>query len=131
RVKGACRVALQSRITERSILVAVTVQEGVGAMSVVAGPADVVKERKGADCVIVRATVVKDKRVGSNSYVLRAAGVEQHGYSADCGIGIRGVEDQRASANSGVETAVGIAKERVPTKARISSAGGEEVKRIA
>ena len=44
-------------------------------------------------------------------------------YRANCGIGIRVVESQRSSAYTSIEVAGGIAKERIPTKACISSAG--------
>ncbi len=74
--------------------------------SVVAGSVDVVKERKGADGIVKRAAVVIDERVNPNGRVPCAGGVEQHRCSADCGIGISRVEDQRSSANTGVEAAV-------------------------
>src|SRR5207249_8210131 len=41
------------------------------------------------------------------------------------------VEDQRSTADSGVETAGGIRKERTPTEPCISSASSEKTKRVA
>src|SRR6516225_4396526 len=92
---------------------------------------DVVKERKGADCVVAQAAVVIEERVSSNGRVQVAGGVEQHCSSANCGIGIRVVEGQRSGANTGVVTAAGVQKERIPTNCCVSSTGGEEVQRIA
>ena len=60
-----------------------------------------------------------------------AGGVEQQRCSAYCGIGTSVVEDQRSSANTSVEAAGRIQKERTPTKRCISSARGERAKRIA
>jgi len=60
--------------------------------------------------------IVKHKRVGSNGGVGRAGGVEQQRCRANCGIGIRGVENQRSTAHSGVEAALHSAEKRIPTK---------------
>jgi predicted RNA-binding Zn-ribbon protein involved in translation (DUF1610 family) len=59
-----------------------------------------------------------------------AGGVEQQRCSAHCGIGIRVIEDQRSSANTRAEAAGAIGKQRVPTKACVSSSSRQEVKRI-
>src|SRR5204862_291201 len=112
---GACAGA------QGSVVAAVTVRERVISIRRVAGSVDVVKERKGANSVVVRAAVVIDERVGSNGSVECASGVEQQRCSANCGIGIRGVEDQRPSTNTGVEVVRRSGKERIPTNSCVSS----------
>ena len=77
------------------------------------------------------ACVVKYKRVSSNGRVFGAGRVEQKRRGTDCRIGICVVEGQHSTANSGVEAAGGIQKERAPTKSCISSAGAKRTKRIA
>src|SRR4030095_12392911 len=51
-------------------------------------------------------------------------------FSPSCGFVISVVERPRSSANSGIEAAVGIRKQRTPTKCCISSASGVANKRI-
>ena len=65
----------------------------------------IVHERKVTSGSVGVTAVVKDERVGSNGGVLCAGGVEQKRCRAHCGIGISSVEDQRSSANTGVEAA--------------------------
>src|SRR4029077_18355684 len=91
----------------------------------------IVHERKVTSGSVGGTAVVKDQRISSNGGVLCAACVEQQRYSAHCGIGICGVEDQRSNANTSIETAGGIQKERPPTNRRISSSSGEKTKRVA
>ncbi len=74
---------------------------------------------------------VIDERVSSNGCVVRACSVEQKRCSAHCGIGIRVVEGQRSAANTSVEAAGAIQEKRTPTQCCISSAGGEQTKRVA
>ena len=84
----------------------------------------VAKQRERADSRIAAAGVVKDEHGSSNGRILCAGRVEQQRRSAHCRIGTPVVEDQRSAANTSVKTAVGIGKERTPTKPCISSAGG-------
>src|SRR5262249_2560499 len=70
-----------------------------------------------------RCPVIENKRVGSNGRVVKARDVEQQRCSTNCGIGIRVVDGERSTAYTGVEIAGAIAKERPPTKSRISGAG--------
>jgi hypothetical protein len=77
---------------------------------VVAGKAGlgrvIVRERKGADSSVVFGTAVEGESVSSHGRVVIAAEVEDHRCSANCGVGIGSVEDQRSSADTGVEAAV-------------------------
>ena|SRR5437899_1480225 len=73
---------------------------------------------------------VMDEGVGSNGRVLRAAGVEQKRCRANRGIGITRVEDQRSSANTGVEAAGGDAKHRKRTKCCVPNARSESLKGV-
>src|SRR5205823_10839796 len=91
----------------------------------------IIIERKAADSSVAAGGAVKGHRVGSNGGVLSAAGVEQKRCRANCGIGICVVEGQRSTANTGIEVAGAIGKERTPTEPCISSAGSERKKRIA
>ncbi len=91
----------------------------------------IVHERKVTGGSVGVTAVVKDERVGSNAGVVCAAGIEQQRCSAHRRIGIPVVERQRSAANTGVEAAGRIQKERTPTKPCISGACGEETKRIA
>ena len=97
----------------------------------VGAAAGIVHERKVTGASVVRTGVVKDERIGSNGGVLCAAGVEQERCHANRGIGTSIVEGQRSTADTGIETAGRIQKERSPTKCCVSSAGGERTKRIA
>src|SRR5207302_7078033 len=97
----------------------------------VGAAAGIVHERKITGASVGATGVVKDERIGSHSGVLCAAGVEQERCYAHRRIGASIVEGQRATANTGVETASRIQKERSPTKGCISSAGSERTKRIA
>src|SRR5205823_3778508 len=91
----------------------------------------IVHQRKVAGGSVGATAVVKDERISSNGGVLCAAGVEQKRCRAHCGIGICVVECQRSTANTSIETAGGIQKERPPTKRCISSASSERIKRAA
>ena len=91
----------------------------------------IVHERKVTSGSVGGTAVVKDERISSNGGVLCAACVEQQRYSAHCGIGICGVEDQRSNANTSIETAGGIQKERPPTNRCISNSSSERIKCIA
>src|SRR4029079_9511085 len=51
---------------------------------------------------------VKGKGGGSNGSILCTDGVEQKRRSAQCGIGIPVVKDQRSGADTGIETAGAI-----------------------
>ena len=76
----------------------------------------IVHERKVTSGSVGTAAVVKHQRVGSSGGVLCAAGVEQKRRSAHGSIGICVVEDQRSTANTSIETAGAIQKERTPTE---------------
>src|SRR2546421_12247728 len=80
---------------------------------------------------VFRAAVVEGKGISSYGHVLGARRVEQKGCRAHCGIGIRVVEYQRPSANSGIEVAGRIQEERTPTQSRISSTGSEKTNCVA
>src|SRR5438094_4777876 len=97
----------------------------------VGAAAGIVHERKITGASVVRTSVVKDERIGSHSGVLCAAGVEQERCYAHCRIGASIVEGQRATANTGIETAGRIQKQRAPTQCGIASAGSERTTRIA
>ena len=96
-----------AKFTDGSVTKAVSIgKKGASAKSVVSVSVKVVKERPAADSIVVRSAVVIDKRGISNGRVLCAGGVEQHRCSANGGIGITRVEDERSSANTGVEVGV-------------------------
>jgi hypothetical protein len=64
------------------------------------------EERAVADCVVVAALCVAKQGGRANGRVACAGSVEQQRYCANCGIVITRVEEQRSSANTGVEVAV-------------------------
>ncbi len=82
------------------------------------------------DRYVEGAAIVMDEGVSSNGRVLRAAGVEQKRCRANRGIGITRVEDQRSSANTGVEAAGGDAKHRKRTKCCVPNARSESLKGV-
>jgi hypothetical protein len=59
-----------------------------------------------ADCVVVAAFCVAKQGGRANGRIACAGSVEQQRYCANCGIVITRVEEQRSSANTGVEAAV-------------------------
>src|SRR5947208_16670417 len=89
-------------------------------MGIVEISADVRKKRKCAYSSVVQAPIIKDQRVSSNGRVPEASSVEQQGYSANCGIGIRiangsrVVEGLRAGAYTGIVAVDRIEIERIP-----------------
>src|SRR5438093_9002788 len=97
-------IMLEREITNGRVLCCDKIVKKRGiAKSVVAEPAGVVIERKGANSIFEFAVVVKDHRVSSNGRVPVAGGVEQHRCSANCSIGIRpgtAGEGQRSSTRS-------------------------------
>ena len=97
----------------------------------VGAAAGIVHERKITGASVGATGVVKDERIGSHSGVLCAAGVEQERCYAHRRIGASIVEGQRATANTGIETAGRIQKQRAPTQCGIASADAERSKRVA
>src|SRR5438552_6730874 len=97
----------------------------------VGAAAGIVHERKITGASVGATGVVKDERIGSHSGVLCAAGVEQERCYAHCRIGAFIVESKRRTANTGIETAARIQKQRSPTQCGIASADGERSKRVA
>ena len=97
----------------------------------VGAAAGIVHERKITGASVGATGVVKDERIGSHSGVLCAAGVEQERCYAHRRIGASIVKGQRTTANTGIETAGRIQKERSPTQCGISSADAERSKRVA
>ena len=95
------------------------------ANGVVEEASSIVQERDVANALFSEPSALLTSALRSNRCVLVARGIEQKRYSANCGIGTAVVEDQRASAYSGIKAAVGIGEERTPTKACISRTGGE------
>ena len=89
-------------------------------MCVVESTFDVTKERICAESVVIGAAVVMNKRVSSNGSVRIASGVEKQCSSANCGVVIRVGERQRSGANSRIEVAGGIGKQRIPTNSCVS-----------
>jgi hypothetical protein len=53
---------------------------------------------------VLTATVVIEERASSNGSVEFASGIEEQRHSANCRIGIRGIEGERSSANTSVIT---------------------------
>src|SRR5438874_13728783 len=88
----------------------------------VGAAAGIVHERKITGASVGATGVVKDERIGSHSGVLCAAGVEQERCYAKRRIGASIVESKRATANTGIETAGRIQKERAPTQCGIAGA---------
>ena len=101
--------ALERLITNGCVVVSgsvgserVTTYRGEGAAG------SVVHERKITSSGVSGTAAVKDERVGPNGGVLCAGGVEQERHRANCSVRIGGVESQRSSADTGIETAGGI-----------------------
>jgi len=88
----------------------------------------IVRESKITSGSVEAAAVVKDKSIRSNGRVLCASRIEQERCRANCGIGPCIVNGQRSSANTGIEAAGRIQKERAPTKRGVSGAGGKRTK---
>jgi hypothetical protein len=117
---------MPGQVANSSVTSAVKIRvKRLRAKSIVLEPVNVVKERRGADSIVVVAAVVKDEGVCSNGHVLCTGGVEQRRGNANCGIGISSVEDQRSSADTGVVAAAGDRIQRIPAKACVSGTGGE------
>jgi hypothetical protein len=119
-------------ITNRGVFSTGNVREKRAvAKCVVAESVSVITERRATDSIVEEATVVMDEGRSSNRGVVRATGVEQQRCGAQCGIGISRVEDQRSSANTGIEVGSGVQKERAPTNSRVSGIGREGIKSVA
>jgi hypothetical protein len=130
RVFVACRVGKERGTTDGDVEVAGVMKKRLVTNCRVFEPANVRKERLLTDGRVRRARIVKNKRVSSDGRVPRGGGVEQQRSSAHCGIGIRVVEGQRSSANTGVVATGNVQKERIPANSCVASASGEEMKGI-
>src|SRR5262249_22516056 len=92
--------------------------------------ADMVRKcERAVGCVLVGA-VVMHERGSSNGRVFSAGGVKQKRCCTQCGIRVRIVEDERSSANTGIEVAATIRKERTPPQPCVCCAGSEYAKRV-
>src|SRR5437764_4168789 len=134
--RSAHVIILECQITNVSVSRAINIfEKRVIPNCVVGVSAGIVKQRKGTESVVVvgacDAVAVIDKRVGSKGGVLCAGAVEQKRRSTTGRIAIRSIEVQGSAANTGVEGAGGIKRERIPTNCCVSSAGSEVEKRMA
>ena len=124
-------VALERLITDGCVGVSGGVgSERVTAYGGVGAAGGIVHERKVTSGSVGGTGVVKDQSIGSNGGVLCAGGVEQE-RCRPTAVLESPLLGPGSSANTSIETAGGIQKERLPTECCVSSAGGERVKRVA
>src|SRR5262249_4341089 len=90
----------------------------------------VVKERECSNGIVFSSDIIANECVSSNRHVRSAGGVEQKRCCPHCRVGVSVVERQRSTANTGIEGAGDIRKQRTPTKCCISSASIVANKRI-
>jgi hypothetical protein len=122
-VKGARRVEKHGVIAHRIILVAGTIQERVAPVGIVE-VSIVIKERKGAESIVVRAAVVMEERFSSNGRVHCSGGISVEGSKTSGRVGVGGVAIERSITVGGVVTADCVVGERISASGTIEKPAG-------